>query len=92
MRLDLPYLAGILQAFLLGPPPLGLAGSDPASDPGLRLARFTRRAPPWTGLGVSLRDAGLAWGSISQMTSGLLHSRSAHNETRVSPRNRSRGA
>ena len=36
--------------------PLGLTGSEAASDPGLRTARFTRRSPPWAGLGVSLRD------------------------------------
>ena len=36
--------------------PLGLIGSQAASDPGLRTARFTRRPPPWAGLGVSLRD------------------------------------
>jgi hypothetical protein len=36
--------------------PLGLAGSQAASDPGLRTARFTRRPPPWAGLGMSLRD------------------------------------
>ena len=36
--------------------PLGLGGSEAASDPGLRTARFTRRPPPWAGLGVSLRD------------------------------------
>ncbi len=40
----------------LGPPRWGWPRFARLQTPGLRTARFPRRAPPWAGLGVSLRD------------------------------------
>mgnify|MGYP000957956029 CR=1 FL=1 len=62
--------------------PLGLTGSEAASDPGLRTARFTRRSPPWAGLVPS----GRALGWLRSVPSGRAAKRRRKSFSSPAPR------